>query len=101
MTCCVIALALVYQLIAAVRRVRGWCGVGRAAVQSAGRGRLQRRAAGLLRRPWVRVALLGVLAIEGAAAGTLAYQHRFHLHNEFAAIAFAATGYAQALCGID
>lgn len=101
MSCCVIALALVYQLIAAVRRVRAFFGLGLAAAEVAGHTRLRRRCAAALGRPWVRVVLVGALAVEGAAAGTLAYEHRFHLQNEIASLVFTTTGLARSLCGIE
>ncbi len=99
MSCCVIALALVYQLIAVIRRVRAFFGLGLRADELAGHTLLRRRVAALLARPWLRVALVGLLVIEGAAAGTLAYEHRFHLQNEIAAVVFATTGLARDLCG--
>jgi len=96
MSCCVVALALAYQLIAAIRRVRAWFGGPPVPVNNA--VPLQATLTGLLRRPTIRLVLLSVLTIEGAVAGTLVYEHRFHLHNELAALVFAASGYARDLC---
>lgn len=99
MTCCIIALALVYQVLAAWRWCKGVLGIRDRAPRAP-------RATGLivanlvlgLRRPSVRFALIVVLALEGAAAGALVFDHRTHIGNELGAFVFEATGFGLALC---
>jgi len=99
MTCCIIALALVYQLLAAWRWCKSALGICDAAPRAP-------RAPGLvlanlvlgLRRPSVRLALIAVLALEGAAAGAYVFEHRAHIGNELGAFVFEATGFGLALC---
>jgi len=93
MTCCVIALALAWQLIHAWQRLRGWVGL---APRRAGRAATRLRA--WLARPTVRVALLAVIAFEAGAAGTYVYQHRSHIGNELGTAVFGVTGFALDLC---
>jgi len=99
MTCCVIALALAYQLIAGWRGLKRWLGI-------VPRTDRKPRAAGVvaasiiarIRRPGWRVALLTVLALEAGAASAYAYNHRYHIQNEVAAALFGVSGFARDLC---
>jgi hypothetical protein len=98
-TCCVIALALAYQIIAAWRGLKRLLGI-------AERTRRAPRAPGVaianalawLRRPAFRLALLAVLALEATFAGAYVFEHRTHIGNELAARVFDLTGFASALC---
>ncbi len=93
MTCCVIALALAWQVIHAWQRLRGWCGLApRRASLAATRLRAW------LTRPALRIALLAVIAFEAGAAGTYVYQHRSHIGHELGTAVFGVTGYARDLC---
>lgn len=99
MTCCVIALALVYQLLAAWRWTKRKLGIHESAPRAPrAPGLLLANLALGLRRPAVRVALITVLSIEGAAAGAYVFEHRNHIGNEVARVVFAATGLGFALC---
>ncbi len=99
MTCCVIALALAYQLVAGWRALKRLLGI-------APRPDRAPRATGVLvatlvqrvRRPAWRVALLAVLALEAGAASGYAYNHRHHIGNEVAVVLFGITGFARDLC---
>ncbi|MEQ8233388.1 MAG: hypothetical protein RKL32_16910 [Gammaproteobacteria bacterium] len=98
-TCCVIALALAWQLIAAWRRIKGWLGLG-GKTRSAPRtlGVAAANAVELLRHPALRLGLFAVIAFEVGLAGGYVFDHRVHLGNEVAALVFDATGYARDLC---
>ncbi len=93
MTCCVIALALAWQVIHAWQRLRAWFGL---APRRAGQAATRLRA--WLTRPAVRVALLAIIAFEAGAAGTYVYQHRSHIGHEIGAAVFGMTDYARDLC---
>ena len=99
MSCCAIALALAYQLIAAVRRVRAWFGHESPPEREPGLP-FKATLSAMLRRPGVRLALLSMLTIESAVAGAMVYEHRTHLHNEVTALVFSVGGYAYDLCGL-
>ncbi len=102
MSCCVVALMLIYQMIEGVRRMRAFLGVGaNAPADAAIHRRLGRGVVAALRKPWLQFALLAILAIEGAAAGALAYEHRHHLRNEVSAVVFNVSGFALDLCRVE
>lgn len=86
MSCCVIALAMVYRLIDAWQRGRGWAAGAPAVARAALKG-------------WrVRAALVLALTVEAAVAGGLTYQHRHHLGDLGARVLFATIGIGADLC---
>lgn len=99
MTCCIVALALAWQLIAFWRRLKAWLGV-KPRVRSAPTtiGVAAANAIDFFRRPAVRLALIAVLALEAGAAGAYVFNHRVHIGNEFSSAVFQATGLARDLC---
>jgi len=102
MTCCVVALALAMQIIAAWRRMKGWLGIKpRETVAQHGLGTVLAGCIDRLRHPYVRYAIFAALVLEGAVAGAWVYGHRAHVGNEISAAVFASTGYALALCDGD
>ncbi len=102
MTCCVIALALAMQIIAAWRRVKGWLGIKpRETVASHGLGTVIATLLERLRHPSVRYAVFTLLVLESASAGAWVYGHRAHVGNEISALVFHSTGFALALCDGD
>ena len=102
MTCCVIALALAMQIIAAWRRVKGWLGIKpRTTVPSHGLGTVIANLLERLRHPYVRYAIFAVLVLESASVGAWVYGHRAHVGNEISALVFHSTGFARALCDGD
>ena len=99
MTCCVVALALAWQIIAAWRRIKTWLGIApseRTAPRSIGVAAAN--FIDLFRRPALRMALFAVLALEAGVAGAFVYDHRVHIGNEIAAVVFDSTGFAVGLC---
>lgn len=99
MTCCIVALALAWQLIAAWRRLTGFLGIApRARIAPRSLGVMAANALDALRHPAWRVALLAVVAVEAGVAGAYVYEHRFHIGNEVAAVVFDSTGFALAMC---
>lgn len=99
MTCCVIALALAYQLIAAWRGLKRLLGIAERAPRAPrAPGVAIANLLGYLRHPALRVALVVVLALEAGFAGAYVFEHRTHIGNEVAARVFGLTGYATALC---
>ncbi|MEX2479734.1 MAG: hypothetical protein WD928_02620 [Gammaproteobacteria bacterium] len=102
MTCCIIALALVYQLLAAWRWMKRTVGIRESAPRPPrAPGLLLANLALGLRRSGVRVVLVAVLSIEGAVAGAYVFEHRNHIGNEVARVVFDATGLGFALCRDD
>lgn len=98
-TCCIVALALVWQVIAAWRRLKTWLGFGgRARSAPYTFGIAAANALELLRHPASRVTVLALVAFEVGAASAYVLEHRVHLGNEIAAIVFDVTGYARGLC---
>ena len=99
MTCCIVALALVWQLLSAWRRLRHWLGF---APRELSRPRTTGVAAAALvdglRRHAPRAALGAFLILGFAATGAYAYEHRFHVGTEIGAAVFDLTGFAQDLC---
>ena len=99
MTCCVIALALAFQLIEAWRRLKAWVGLAPST-------RIKPRAPGVfianlldhLRHRGVRYTVLAIMLLEAGAVGAWTYDHRVHLGNELAALVFETTGYGRELC---
>lgn len=99
MTCCVIALALAWQLIRMTRWLRAQFGIApRERTAPGGFGVAAANVALALRRPSLRLALLTVLMLEAGAAGAWVFSHRNHIGNEIAYAVFDATGYAADLC---
>lgn len=99
MTCCVFALALIYQVIDGWQRAKvflGWVPSppAPAAISLADRPPLREH----LRKPWLRAVLFAVLTLESATAGHLVYAHRAHLHEVGTSLVFATSAYAAALC---
>jgi len=99
MTCCIVALALVWHLLEAWRRLKGWLGItGPARTQPRTTGVAAAAIVDFLRRPALRAALATVIALEAGVAGAYAYDHRHHIGNEVAAAVHGATGFAVDLC---
>ncbi|MGE0484038.1 MAG: hypothetical protein AB7Q81_07850 [Gammaproteobacteria bacterium] len=99
MTCCVIALALAYQLIAAWRGLKRLLGIAERTPRAPrAPGVAIANALAYLRHPTLRVALVAVLALEAGFAGAYVFEHRTHIGNEVAARVFDLTGFASALC---
>ncbi len=99
MTCCVVALALAWQLIALWRRLKSWLGIAerqRKAPRSLGVAAAN--AIDFFRRPAVRGAVLVALALEAGAAGAYVFNHRVHLVNEARMAVYDVTGTAWDLC---
>lgn len=93
---------LIYQMIEGVRRLRAFLGIG-ADLPATARlhCRVARGITHALRKPSLQVAVIAILAVEGAAAGALAYEHRHHLRNEVTAVVFNVSGLAFDLCRVD
>lgn len=102
MTCCVVALALVWHLVAGWRRVRGWLGLPDVARRRPRTfGVAAANAVAWLRHPALRGLVLAVLALEAGAAGAYAYQHKYHIAREIGVAIHGVTGFARALCRGD
>ena len=99
MTCCIVALALAWQLIRMTRWLCTRLGFApRERTAPSGIGVIAANVALAMRRPSLRVALLTVLMLEASAAGAYVFSHRNHIGNEIAYAVFDATGYAADLC---
>ena len=99
MTCCIIALALAWQLIAGWRWLKqrlGLAGAARTAPRTL--GVVAANIVDILRHPLWQFALLAFVAIQAGVAGTYIYEHRFHISNEVQAMVFDSTGFALDMC---
>jgi len=86
MTCCVIALAMVYRFIDAWARGKAWF------------ARVPQVARHTWHAPRFRAALALAVCAETAFAGGFAYQHRQHLHDIGARVLFESTRVGADLC---
>ncbi len=99
LTCCIIALALAWQLIAGWRWLKQRLGIASPARTSPRTfGVMAANVVDVFRHPVWQVTLLAVVALEAGAAGTYIYEHRFHINNEVQALVFNASGFAFDMC---
>ena len=98
-TCCIIALALAWQLIAGWRWLKLRLGIvtpQRTTPRTF--GVMAANIVDTFRHPLWLVAVLGVVAFQAGVAGAYVFEHRTHISHEVQAVVFDSTGFALNMC---